>query len=397
MKAVCILAALATVALTYVEGQGPDDCYDEDLGTTVPHGESWFPDPDSDPCFECTCTYGKKECKTHQCEVVTECPDGSKPYRAPGECCELCPENRRGSRRRDSVREVSRGNAASSDSRRQVQNQQPGGGDKAAPAYTGGGAGYYSPVSTHQWLSLPSGRTGQTATVSGGVVEQFAIVILVPTGCVFWIFIHADILAGILVSCAQLPEDKQDEVDSLQMELGASRQEKADQKSRVSELRSVLKASVQHHKLTKKLNSRKKAQGGGDADNQEKATQADMGNGVIIPPLPFDMDAVEQLLLDTAVKPLDSKPLDNLSNCLSSLRAEITGLQKQMEVHTTTIHSSSVSFRNVESEVKGLQEVVRSIANTIMEGSNTTTGVTTTTAATDTEVVLEEDGDVVHL
>lgn len=43
--------------------------------------------------------------------------------------------------------------------------------------------------------------------------------------------------------------------------------------------------------------------------------------------------------------------------------------------------------RNVESEVKGLQEVVRSIANTIMDVSYTSTF--TTTSATDTEQVAE--------
>jgi hypothetical protein len=58
--------------------------------------------------------------------------------------------------------------------------------------------------------------------------------------------------------------------------------------------------------LTKKLNSRKEGKGEGDS-REEKGTQADMGNGVIIPPLPFDMDAVEKLLMDTAVRPLDSK------------------------------------------------------------------------------------------
>ncbi|KAK7088015.1 golgin subfamily A member 3-like [Littorina saxatilis] len=198
-------------------------------------------------------------------------------------------------------------------------------------------------------------------------------------------------------SLRRVLQDKQEEVESLQGELTASRQEKADQKSRVSELRSVLKASVQHHKLTKKLNSRKKEKGGGggDADNrEEKGTQADMGNGVIIPPLPFDMDVVEQLLIDTAVRPLDSKPLENLSTCLSSLRAEISGLQKQMEVHTTTIHTSTQSWRSVESEVKDLQEVVRSIANTIMDATHTNANATTT-SATDMETV--DDSGIVDL
>ena len=67
---------------------------------------------------------------------------------------------------------------------------------------------------------------------------------------------------------------------------------------------------VSPSQLTKKLNSRKKEKGAGDGDidsREEKATQADMGNGVIIPPLPFEMEAVEKLLMDTAVKPLDSK------------------------------------------------------------------------------------------
>ena len=45
------------------------------------------------------------------------------------------------------------------------------------------------------------------------------------------------------------PQDKQEEVETLQAELASSKQEKANQKSRVSELRSVLKASVQHHKV----------------------------------------------------------------------------------------------------------------------------------------------------
>ncbi|KAK7483734.1 hypothetical protein BaRGS_00025055 [Batillaria attramentaria] len=183
-------------------------------------------------------------------------------------------------------------------------------------------------------------------------------------------------------------QDKQEELEGLQAELSAARQEKAEHKSRVSELRSVLKASVQHHKLTKKLNTPKKGAGTEDG-TVEKGTQADFGNGVIIPPLPFDMEAVEKLLHDTAVRPLDSKPLDNLSTCLSSLRKEISGLQKQMDVHTTTIHTSTQSWKNVESEVKNLQEVVRSISNTIMDATHTST-LTTATAA-DTEQVQDSD------
>lgn len=59
--------------------------------------------------------------------------------------------------------------------------------------------------------------------------------------------------------------------------------------------------------LTKKLNSKKKRDKNAEGDTDEKGTQADLDNGIIIPPLPFDMEVVEKLLQDTAVKPLDSR------------------------------------------------------------------------------------------
>jgi hypothetical protein len=49
--------------------------------------------------------------------------------------------------------------------------------------------------------------------------------------------------------------------------------------------------------------------------------------------------------------------------------------------------------RNVESEVKNLQEVVKSIANTIMDATHTNT--TTTTNAEDVDMV--DDSGIVHL
>ena len=39
------------------------------------------------------------------------------------------------------------------------------------------------------------------------------------------------------------------------------------------------------------------------------------------------------------------RPLDNLQNCLSTLRSEISGLQQQMDNHTSTIETSTNSWR----------------------------------------------------
>ncbi|XP_041350253.1 golgin subfamily A member 3-like [Gigantopelta aegis] len=181
-------------------------------------------------------------------------------------------------------------------------------------------------------------------------------------------------------------QDKQDEVDALQSELASSRQEKINQRSRVTELRSALKSTVSHHKLTKKLQSRKK-----DVkcvNGEDKETQVDLDDMITIPPLPLDLEAVEKLLEDTAVRTLDSRPLDNLQTCLSSLRAEISGLQKQMDVHTTVVHTSTENWRSIESEVNALREVVKTIANTAL--------MDTATTATATDCV-EADSDLMHV
>ncbi|GFS09833.1 Golgin subfamily A member 3 [Elysia marginata] len=169
-------------------------------------------------------------------------------------------------------------------------------------------------------------------------------------------------------------QDKQSEIDSLQAELAALRQEKMHQRSQVNELRGTLQASVQHHKLTKRLNS---------AESNDVGVQADTGRKVVIPPLPFDLAAVEQLLRDTRVKPLESRPLDQLSDCLSSLRAEITGLQKQMDLHTSAVNSSTQSWKTAQSGVNDLNEVMKTIANTIIAANSTHT--MTVAAAADRE------------
>ncbi|XP_035827105.1 golgin subfamily A member 3 [Aplysia californica] len=176
-------------------------------------------------------------------------------------------------------------------------------------------------------------------------------------------------------------QTKQTEVESLLGELSSLRQEKAQQRSQVNELRGALKASVQHHKLTKRLN---------ENGSIDKSVQANIERKVVIPPLPFDLASVEQLIQDTKVTPLDSKPLDQLSSCLTSLRAEISGLQKQMDIHTTAVHTSNQSWRTVQSDVDDLNEVMRTIANTIIAANSTRT-ITMATA------VDREQAEILHV
>ncbi|XP_071179414.1 golgin subfamily A member 3-like isoform X2 [Mytilus edulis] len=117
-------------------------------------------------------------------------------------------------------------------------------------------------------------------------------------------------------------QESQSETEAMRAELATAKQEKANYHSQVTELRTTLKASVQHHKLTKRMNS------GGSRNNSEDTkdvgTQV-VDHDVLIPPLPFDLDMVEKLIQDTGVKALESKPLDNLQTCLSCLRSQMSG------------------------------------------------------------------------
>ncbi|XP_059143749.1 golgin subfamily A member 3-like isoform X2 [Physella acuta] len=186
---------------------------------------------------------------------------------------------------------------------------------------------------------------------------------------------------GEIEAMKQSLQAKQLEIEDLQAELTLLRQDKTHQRSQVNELRGALKASVQHHKLTKRLN---------ELDTNDIGVQANLEKRIVIPPLPFDLASIEQLIQDTKVTPLDSKPLDQLSSCLSSLRAEITGLQKQMDRHTAAVHNSSQSWRSVQSEVNELNEVMRTIANTVIAANSTHTIKMTT--ASDLE-----QADIMHV
>ncbi|CAE1224735.1 unnamed protein product [Acanthosepion pharaonis] len=159
--------------------------------------------------------------------------------------------------------------------------------------------------------------------------------------------------------------------------------------TKVAELRSALKTSIQHHKISKKVSSKikspaKKSKEANDSEavlteevepsvSPSKLTCRDVGtqmdNNPIEPnlttvPEPFDIEALEQLLQDTTVQALDSKPLDDLQSCLSSLRAQISGLQDQIDAHSATIQNSGESWRDVEAQVVELQQVVQTVTNT---------------------------------
>ncbi|GAB1603837.1 hypothetical protein Ahia01_000665000 [Argonauta hians] len=217
-----------------------------------------------------------------------------------------------------------------------------------------------------------------------------------------------------------------EELASLRIELKSCRQDKLSQQSKVAELRCALKTSIQQHKISKKVSSKLKSpakrsntttttsvtNGDGnsptDADhevttdsNTEEGVEVggslphsrdigtqmddddDVREAVVGGGEPFDIAALEQLLQDTTVQALDSKPLDELQTCLSSLRAQISGLEKQIGDHSAAIHSSEETWRDVESQVVELQHVVHTV-------TSTTACHTVTTAVAHTALQQEE-------
>ena len=71
---------------------GDSGCLDEWTNTIVPPGQTWFPFPEADPCFECRCEGGlPANCKYIQCLDIGKCADGSEPIKVEGECCPRCP------------------------------------------------------------------------------------------------------------------------------------------------------------------------------------------------------------------------------------------------------------------------------------------------------------------
>ncbi|KAL5016879.1 hypothetical protein ScPMuIL_006468 [Solemya velum] len=168
-------------------------------------------------------------------------------------------------------------------------------------------------------------------------------------------------------------QDKQNELDQVKQELAASKQERLNHQTKVSELRTALKASVHHHKLVKKI-GKKKNKNSSEEPSRDMGTQVEPDD---IPPLPFDLEVMDKLLEETAVKDLESKPLDNIQSCLSILRSEISGLQNQIEAHTITVATTTESWNAVEAGVNELQEVVRTVSDTAM----TTAGITSIAAA----------------
>ncbi|XP_056003111.1 golgin subfamily A member 3-like isoform X2 [Ostrea edulis] len=155
-------------------------------------------------------------------------------------------------------------------------------------------------------------------------------------------------------------EENQAELENLREELGTAQKEKVEQQAQVTELRTTLKASVQHHKLTKRINE--------NSDSSKDAGTQVENRDVIIPPLPFDLEAVERLIQETSAKAMASKPLDNLQNCLSSLRSEISGLQRQMEIHTTTVTESTQNWGSVEVTVNEVLNAVKTMSS-VQNGS----------------------------
>ncbi|XP_014774255.1 golgin subfamily A member 3 [Octopus bimaculoides] len=205
-------------------------------------------------------------------------------------------------------------------------------------------------------------------------------------------------------------QNNQQELEALRGELTASRQEKLNQQAKVSELRSALKTSIHQHKISKKVSSKLKSspkrtlvnsenltaeasiepestqpvtEGACSPNCRDVGTQMDEDTKETILALagePFDIEALEQLLQDTTVQALESKPLDDLQSCLSSLRAQISGLEKQIDDHSAAIQNSGETWRDVETQVVELQQVVQTVTNTTSCPTLTTTVADTSEA-----------------
>ncbi|XP_060605796.1 golgin subfamily A member 3-like isoform X2 [Ruditapes philippinarum] len=157
----------------------------------------------------------------------------------------------------------------------------------------------------------------------------------------------------------QLLHEKTSEIEHLKLDMATMKHDKQVQQAKLSELRSALKSSIQYHKLIQKMSKLQSMSGSGDAGTQD------------LPPLPFDIADMDKLLQETTVRALESKPLDNLQNCLLNLRSEISGLQAQMDVHNTTIQTSTNNWSTIEQHVAELTHVVQTISNTTMNSSTT--------------------------
>ncbi|XP_045171286.2 golgin subfamily A member 3-like isoform X2 [Mercenaria mercenaria] len=160
-------------------------------------------------------------------------------------------------------------------------------------------------------------------------------------------------------SIRHLLHEKTSEIENLKIDIATMKHDKQVQQAKVSELRSALKSSIQYHKLIQKMSKLQSVSGSGDAGTTE------------LPPLPFDIADMDKLLQETTVRALESKPLDNLQNCLLNLRSEISGLQAQMDVHNSTIETSTNTWSTIEQQVAELTHAVQTISNTTMNTSTT--------------------------
>ncbi|KAL4223294.1 spermatogenesis [Mactra antiquata] len=178
----------------------------------------------------------------------------------------------------------------------------------------------------------------------------------------------------------QILQEKNMEVDRLKGDISAMKHDKQNQQAKITELRSALKSSLQYHKVLQKMSQLKQIGNSGDSVTPE------------LPPLPFDISDMDKLLQETTVRALESKPLDNLQNCLLNLRSEISGLQAQMDVHNKTLETSSSNWSTIEEQVEELRHVVQTISNTTM--ATTTTASLAAAAAVD---MVDKSMDIIDI
>ncbi|XP_077995209.1 uncharacterized protein LOC144448792 isoform X2 [Glandiceps talaboti] len=141
------------------------------------------------------------------------------------------------------------------------------------------------------------------------------------------------------------------ELDSLRQELAGTRKEKFMHQAKVTELKGILKATVQQNKMLKsQLHSQSAVEHvstGTQSQVAQTSNQEVQHNGDMnVPELTLTAEtALQAINTDQLINSKDdSKPLQALKSCLGSLREQMSMLQTQMDEHTNVVQNSTQSW-----------------------------------------------------
>eukprot|EP00058_Branchiostoma_floridae_P026569 XP_002612060.1 hypothetical protein BRAFLDRAFT_94150 [Branchiostoma floridae] len=148
----------------------------------------------------------------------------------------------------------------------------------------------------------------------------------------------------------------QKDLDSLRLELSSARKEKFIMQAKMSEMRAALKSSLKQNQ-TIKARLAKRSETEKPSVEDQASVKALSALEAIMAGVSLDVK-VDETLLNPPSFTQDSKPLSILQSCLTTLRGEMSALQKQMDEHTATVINSTQAWRHVETQVQGLKMAV---------------------------------------